>query len=129
MSTINHLSIYPLIGNADNIKWSAECIADFKQSRSNAFVMGVDDNDEPIFCVSAGEKEYLGDVKINTADIVAVIYYDHSSENLEGGYNKWEMLYIKGGKRGQKYLDKYLANAKENQVVYADIENKTKLKV
>lgn len=128
MSNINHLSIHPLIGSADDIKWSAECVAETKCS--NAFVMGVNDDDEPIFCVSSGEFENLDEVKINTAEIVAVIYYDHSSCQLEeGGYHKWEMLYIKGGKRGQKYLDLYLAKAKEYSLVYADIENRTKLRV
>lgn len=130
MSNINHLSIYPLIGNADEIKWSAESVADRSMKHTNAYVMGVNDDDECLSCVNAGEEDDLENVKINTAEIVAVIYYDHScSELLEGGYEKWEMLFVKGGKRGQEYLKRYLAMAEENGCSYADIENKTKLRV
>lgn len=129
MSNINHLSIYPLIGNADEIKWSAESVAGMKRYDCNAYVMGVNDDDESLFCINPGETDELENVRINSSEIVAVIYYDHSSQFLEGGYEKWEMLFIKGGKRGQDYLNRFLAMAAENGCVYADIENNTKLRV
>lgn len=129
MSNINHLSIYPLIGNADEIKWSAESVAGLKRKDSNAYVMGVNDEDECLFCINPGDTDELENVKINTSEIVAVMYYDHSCAFLEGGYEKWEMLFIKAGKRGQDYLNRFLAMAAENGCVWADIENNTKLRV
>lgn len=130
MSNINHLSIYPLIGNADEIKWSAESVASMKRNGCNAYVMGVNDEDECLFCINPGEEDELENVRINSSEIVAVMYYDHScSELLEGGYEKWEMLFVKGGKRGQNYLNNFLSMAAENGCIYADIDNRTKLQI
>lgn len=130
MKANNSLILYPLSGNADAIKGYADTIARFfNANNSNAYVMAFDDDNEILWCVQAGDENSLEDCKL-TSEVTRVEIYDHSSichAETEGGFWKFEQVYLRAGKRGQRSLEQYAALIRKNGIVIDEFENNTKL--
>ena len=130
MKANNSLILYPLSGNADAIKGYADTIARFfNANNSNAYVMAFDDDNEILWCVQAGDEDSLEDCKL-TSEVARVEIYDHSSichAEAEGGFWKFEQVYLRAGKRGQRSLEQYAALIRKNSIVIDEFENNTKL--
>lgn len=129
MKANNSVILYPLSGNAEAIKDYADTIARFcNANSSNAYVMAFDDENEILWCVQAGEEDSLADCKI-TSEVARVEIYDHSPlryAETEGLW-KFEQVYLRSGKRGQRSLDQYAALLQENGCTVDEFENRTKL--
>lgn len=129
MKANNSLILYPLSGNADAIKGYAETIARFcNANSSNAYAMAFDDNNEILWCVQAGDEDSLEDCKL-TSEVARVEIYDHSSlcyTETEGLW-KFEQVYLRAGKRGQRSLEQYAALLRKNDIVINEFENHTKI--
>lgn len=130
MKANNSLTLYPLSGNADAIKDYADTIARFcNANSSNAYVMAFDDDNEILWCVQAGDEDSLEDCKL-TSEVARVEIYDHSATchaETEGGFWKFEQVYLRAGKRGQRSFEQYAALLRKNGIVIDEFENHTKL--
>ena len=106
-----NISIWNLKGQAQNIRMTAECIADCKCT--NAYVMGLDDEGEPLWTIQQGsDKDDFDQIDLTSSKLAAVEYYDYATDG-EICTEKWEQVWVRAGKRGQSYLEKYFSKRNE----------------
>lgn len=126
-----NITIWNLKGQAANIRMTAECIADCKYT--NAYVMGLDDEGEPLWTIQSGsDKDDFDQIDLTSSKLAAVEYYDYATDG-EICTEKWEQVWVRAGKRGQSYLEKYFSRRDESLnegcFEYGFIENQSNLKV
>lgn len=129
MKANNSLTLNPISGNADAIKDYADTIARFcNANSSNAYVMAFDDDNEILWCVQAGDEDSLEDCKL-TSEVARVEIYDHSPVCYAETESFWkfEQVYLRAGKRGQRSLEQYAVLLRKNGIVVDEFENRTKL--
>lgn len=106
-----NITIWNLKGQAANIRMTAECIADCKYT--NAYVMGLDDEGEPLWTIQSGsDKDDFDQIDLTSSKLAAVEYYDYATDG-EICTEKWEQVWVRAGKRGQSYLEKYFSKRNE----------------
>lgn len=126
-----NISIWNLKGMAENIRMTAECIADCRST--NAYVMGFDDEGEILWTIQSGsDKDDFDQIDMTSSKLAAVEYYDYATDG-EICTEKWEQVFVRAGKRGQAFLEKYFSNRdeslEEGHFEYGFIENNSNLKV
>lgn len=126
-----NILIMNLKGRAYEIRDIAETIADCRCT--NAYVMGLDDEGEPLWTIQQGSsKEDFDQIDMTSSKLAAVEYYDYATDG-EKCTEKWEQVWVRAGKRGKAYLDKFFANRdellKEGCFEYGEIENRSSQKI
>jgi len=126
-----NISIWNLKGSAESIRMTAECIADCKYT--NAYVMGLDDEGETLWTIQAGsDNDDFAEIDMTSSKLAAVEYYDYATDG-EICTEKWEQVFVRAGKRGQAYLEKFFSTRDESldegSFEYGFIENHSNLKV
>lgn len=126
-----NISIWNLKGQAANIRMTAECIADCRCT--NAYVMGLDDEGEPLWTIQSGsDKDDFYQIDLTSSELAAVEYYDYATDG-EICTEKWEQVWVRAGKRGKSYLEKFFSRRDEilndGCFDYGFIENNSSQKV
>lgn len=116
------ITIFNLNGNKRAIRQYAENIACLTSGASNAYVMAIDKNNEPLWVVQAGDQRAA--MTISWKGVCRVEIYDHSVDNK----NKYEQAYLTSQKQMNEYMLEW-EEAKRNGAEYTVTANNTQYHV